>query len=192
MYSRGVSILWKYGATKLKIAEAGLIAADLLYGEGNLERHFANWKICGSIRRLCENVGDIDIVAIPKPESEYLFAEVGLNEYINRLDPEGRNASPDAKRFLLGDKIKRFWFRGIMIDIYMATEKTFETLMLIRTGSREHNVRLTTLAMSKNMKLKAGGEGLVARNNEAFIYEDTEDGILMKLLGRVPPPDQRN
>ncbi len=176
----------------MKLEEAGLIAGDLLYGEGNLERHFTNWKICGSIRRLCENVGDIDIVAILKPESEYLFGEPSLNKCISWLHQPDRDTSPDDKQFLLGDKIKRFQYRGIMIDIYLATEETFETLILIRTGSREHNIRLTTLAMSKSMKLKAGGEGLVARNNEAFIYESTEDGILMKLLGRVPPPEQRN
>ena len=79
-----------------------------------------------------------------------------------------------------------------MIDLYLATEKTFGTLVLIRTGSAEHNVRLTTLAMGQSMKLKANGDGLVDRNNEKMVFENTEEGILMKLLGRVPPPEQRN
>ncbi|HII36249.1 MAG TPA: hypothetical protein HA319_04280 [Nitrosopumilaceae archaeon] len=78
-----------------------------------------------------------------------------------------------------------------MIDLYLANEQTFQTLVLIRTGSAEHNVRLTTIAKYKNMKLKADGKGLVDRNDESIIYENTEDGILQRLLGNVPVPEKR-
>lgn len=177
----------------MKRTEAEEICQDLIMGRGELARQFKRWTVCGSIRRLCENVGDIDIVAI---EEQGGFGEPTLSQKINLLDLKGPSEAKQSwrptGRFLAGPAIKRFQYRGIMIDLYLATEKTFETLVLIRTGSKEHNIRLTRLAMSKGMKLKAGGEGLVARNNEAFIYEDTEDGILMKLLGRIPPPEQRN
>ena len=178
----------------MKLADAELICGDLLFGVGGLSMSFKTWKVCGSIRRRCENVHDIDIVAI---ENFGEFGEITLAQRINQIDPTGNHESKElgrqcVVRYLNGASIKRFKFRDIMIDLYLANEKTFETLVLIRTGSKEHNIRLTKLAMAKNMKLKAGGEGLVARNNEAFVYEDTEDGILIKLLGSVVPVEQRN
>lgn len=177
----------------MKLQEAKDIAIELISPDTHLiVNHFKKMVICGSIRRKMENVHDIDIVAIQKPEHEYAFSEESLNSSISKLDPTGVSSPSEEKRFLLGDKIKRFMFKGIMVDLYLATEKTFETLVLIRTGSKEHNIRLTTLAMGKNMKLKAGGEGLVDRENESMIYEDTENGILTRLLGRVPTPEERN
>lgn len=159
--------------------------------------HFIRYEICGSIRRKKPEVNDIDIVAIKKDESLYNFGEWSLDDTIQYLDPKGLEESKQlgkrgAERFLLGDKIKRFRYKDIMIDLYLANERTFETLILIRTGSKEHNVRLTTLAIGKGMKLKASGEGLVDRENEKMVYEDTENGILMRLLGRIPPPEKRD
>jgi len=178
----------------MQLKQAELICRDLLIGKGQLVTHFAKYSVCGSIRRLCENVGDIDIVAIEEPNK---FGEPSLLQRINLIDPTGRHESQKLGkqapgRFLDGPNIKRFKYKGIMIDLYLATEKTFGTLKLIRTGSKAHNIRLTTLAMDKNMKLKASGAGLVARSQESFVFENTEDGILNKLLGKVPPPNQRN
>lgn len=176
------------------LQDAKDIAADLLTGGGELAKHFRQWKICGSIRREKSVVKDIDIVAIPKPNNSYKFGEKDLDSYIKDLDPEGRTLPKDIKRFLLGPKIKRFLYKGIMIDLYMANEDTFSTLCLIRTGSAEHNVTLTTLARGKGMKLFADGTGLCnidANDHIINIVAATEDEILMNLLGHIPLPQSR-
>jgi DNA polymerase/3'-5' exonuclease PolX len=87
----------------------------------------------------------------------------------------------------------------MMIDLYLADETTYETLVLIRTGSKDHNIRLTTLSKGKGWKLKASGAGLVRTNGKEGkdeeileVIDRTEDGILQKLLGRVPKPEERN
>lgn len=177
----------------MKREDALTICRDLLMNSGHLALHFEKYMVCGSIRRMKESVNDIDIVAIPKPDGKYQFGEPSLTDDIKRLDPVGAKLEKAyAARFLNGDKIKRFQYDGIMIDLYLATEKTFGTLVLIRTGSTEHNIRLTTLAMGQGRKLKASGKGLVDRYNEDMIFENTEDGILRNLLGRVPLPEQRD
>jgi DNA polymerase/3'-5' exonuclease PolX len=186
----------------MKLQDAESIAQDLLTGNGQLASHFEKWTVCGSIRRKKSEVNDIDIVAIEKPHTRYQFGEPTISQRIKRLDPTGESEAKamgkqGAARFLDGDKIKRFQYRGMMIDLYLADEKTYGTLVLIRTGSKDHNVRLTTLAMGKGWKLFASGQGLcrVGKTNRDMILEvidSTEDGILLKLLGRVPKPEERN
>lgn len=178
----------------MNLKDAENIAHDLLLGGPELANHFRQWKICGSIRRKRPYVNDIDIVAIPKPENSYKFGELSLDAQIKDLDPEGRNYPKENKRFLLGPKIKRFFYKQIMIDIYIANEETFSTLCLIRTGSERHNIALTQIARGKGMKLFADGTGLCnvdAGDKIINIVSADEGEILQNLLGRVPTPEER-
>lgn len=178
----------------MELKEAQTIADELIK---ELSTHFKKWLVCGSIRRRKEIVKDIDIVAIPKPESEYEFGEISLSRQVELLDPLG-GKTKDVARFLNGPAIKRFQFKGISIDLYLANEFTFETLVLIRTGSTEHNVRLTKIARNKGLKLFASGKGLCVIKGGIYepeeiikTVENTEKGILMNLLGKIPEPQER-
>lgn len=163
-----------------------------------LNSHFIRYQICGSLRRKKPTVGDIDIVAIPK--SECNFGEENLSNLISRLDPEGNEVAKSlgksgAKRFLNGSLIKRFKFKEISVDIYLADENTFGTLILIRTGSKEHNIKLTRIARRKGMKLFASGKGLCVvdeKDNITKIITTDENEILSILLGYIPEPTARN
>jgi hypothetical protein len=143
-------------------------------------------------------VGDIDIVAIPK--LSYELDEESLSDVIYRIDPEGNRIAKSlgrsgAKRFLNGDLVKRFQFKGISIDLYLADETTFGTLTLIRTGSKEHNIKLTKIARSKGLKLFANGKGLCQvddKDNMIKIINANEDEILSILLNCIPKPKDRD
>jgi len=190
----------------LRYKDALEIANELCNEQnGKLIQHFTQWVVCGSIRRVKEFVNDIDIVAIQKSESEYNFGEISLEDHIKALDPGGSQIAKSmdksgAKRFLNGSKIKRFRYREIIIDLYLADEKTFETIKLVRTGSTKHNIRLVKLARQKGLKLKVSGKGLCKIKGGIYnsepeeiieIVENTEDGILQYLLGRIPAPEER-
>jgi len=173
----------------LKLEDAEEIAGDVLKELGS---HIYLAEVCGSIRRQKELVHDIDIVMIPNDESLYAFGDEALEATIIRIG---------SSTIKLGNAIKSFFYKGIQVELYIATKENFECLRLIRTGSTEHNIRLTSLARGKDLKLYASGKGLCRikggiYNNEPEeimeVVEHTEDGILMNLLGRVPGPEERN
>lgn len=124
--------------------------------------------IVGSVRRNVPEVHDIDLVVIPKAKP-FLFT------------------MPAKMR---GEKIIRIAYKGIDIDIYIADEKTYEVLKLIRTGSAEHNIKLCSEAKKRGWQLKANGEGLIDLKTGETI-DNTEEGILTRLLGKYIEPERR-
>ena len=178
----------------LEFAQADKILLDLL---PKLANHADKLTVCGSFRRKKKFLNDIDIVMILK--SNYSFGEPTLGDTILRIDPNGpieakNRGKSGVSRFLNGDSIKRFYYQGVMIDIYIANPQNYSCLCLIRTGSTLHNIKLTQLAIKKGMKLFASGEGLWkvdSSGNKISQVASTEDEILQELLGKVIPPEAR-
>lgn len=136
-------------------------------------------EIAGSVRRRKPTVNDIDIVLIEKLSAWLILSS--LIATIGRIE-------------LNGDKIKRLWYgdkqSGIAIDIYIATPATWATLLLIRTGSKESNIRLATIAKRQGWHLKASGDGLFNEKGER-IAGDTEESIYQALgIPYQEPPDR--
>jgi len=128
-----------------------------------LEPFCSRIVIAGSIRRQKPEVKDIDIVLIPSDP-------LGLNAALKSL----------GRMEMGGDKLRRFSFVGTQVDIYFATEDNWATLLLIRTGSKESNMKLCSLAKSRGWKLCAGGEGLFNQRGER-IAGDSEESIYQAL-----------
>ena len=148
----------------MKIEEARLIAEEV---RQTLSPYCDRIEIAGSIRRGKPIVKDIDIVLIEKPQAVLI-----INAALSSIGSIDMN----------GSKIKRLWHgdreTGISIDIYLATPATWATLLLIRTGSKENNIRLCSLARRLGLQLKANGDGLfnqsgqrLAGDSEQSIYE---------------------
>jgi DNA polymerase (family 10) len=134
-------------------------------------------EIAGSIRREKPNVHDIDIVLIEKPESALIIPSTLASIGTITLN---------------GSKIKRLHYgeASIDIDIYIATPASWSTLLLIRTGSKENNIRLAMAAMRKGWQLKANGDGLFNEQDER-IAGDTEQSIYQALGIPYQEPQKR-
>jgi len=74
------------------------------------------------------------------------------------------------------------------VDFYRAKPSTFGILLLVRTGSAEHNVWLAGCAISKGMRIKYS-EGLI-KDNKAIAGE-TEKGVFETLGLPYPLPSER-
>lgn len=102
--------------------------------------------VAGSLRRRRPDVHDIDLVLIPRDR-------VALQ--IQVLEIYGRKPEKMGEHYLM---LKSF--DGIQVDLYLATPETWATLLLIRTGSKAHNIQLAQRARAKGYRLKANGEGI--------------------------------
>lgn len=149
-------------------------------GEGiiaQLKETCSRIEIAGSVRRRKPFVRDIDIVCLPANQGQFLTAL----QLIGRFK-------------LAGEKIIRVPLRqGVTLDIYVATEKTWATLLLIRTGSAGHNRKLCALALSKGMKLHADGTGLfrLTQGGEVPVASESEEAIFNALGLTYLRPEHR-
>ena len=116
-------------------------------------------EVAGSIRRKKSEVHDVDIVLIPKP--------LLWHRIIAALQ-----RAMDAKILKRGDSIAQLLIRDVNVDLYVTSEQTWEALLLIRTGSAEHNIKLSQIALRKGMKLThkglTKGGKVIASEKEIF------------------------
>ncbi|MBA7700937.1 hypothetical protein ES703_109663 [subsurface metagenome] len=130
-------------------------------------------EVVGSIRRKRPQVNDIDLVLVPRDRD-------ALDHRLMQL----------GKLKMSGLKIARIQMEEITLDVYYATPETWATLLLIRTGSKENNIRLATLAKKKAWHLAASGDGLFNERGQR-IAGDTEESIYEALGLRYEEPWER-
>lgn len=146
----------------MELEDAKQIYADV---EAIVGPYCEKIAVAGSVRRQRRFVNDIDIVAIPKMGT--------LRGTLPMLFDMVSSA-------LNGPKMARLRYKGAQIDIYYATEETWATMLLIRTGSKESNIRLCSIAQGRSWKLHANGDGLFDSGGQR-IAGDTEESIFRAL-----------
>jgi DNA polymerase/3'-5' exonuclease PolX len=142
----------------MELAYAQKLAEQIIE---QIRPHCERIEAAGSIRRKKSEVRDIDLVLIPKPLLWYRII-VSLQ----------RNM--DAKVVKRGDSIAQLTIRDVTVDLYSATEQTWGALLLIRTGSAEHNIKLSKRALGMGMKLTHSGltkNGKVIASIEKEVFE---------------------
>lgn len=131
-------------------------------------------EIAGSIRRQNPSPKDIDLVLIP--EDRYAIDRILME--LGQIKMGGL-------------KIARVMMDSISLDVYYATPETWATLLLIRTGSSQNNIRLATLAKKRGWHLHASGHGLFNGNGQR-IAGDTEESIYEALGIPYQRPEERD
>lgn len=139
-----------------------------------LSPHCRRIEVAGSVRRGKYQVKDIDFVLIPSDAW-------ALHQAIALL----------GNKKMGGEKLQRIQINDVQLDFYFATDKTWATLLLIRTGSAANNIRLCSAAKKRGWHLAASGDGLFDENGTR-IAGDTEESIYQALGLKYQPPAQRN
>jgi DNA polymerase/3'-5' exonuclease PolX len=174
-------------ATKIFSAQIALAVARRVVTE--LKPACERIEIAGSLRRRNHTVHDIDIVLVPRnaPEKFSLGGLTVLDGVISQLVSRGSLTPVRGK-----EKIKVFVASktGIPMDIYIAGPETWATLLLIRTGSKEHNIKLAQRARELGMKLRASGDGIENGNGD-LLRVDAEEDIFRLLELPYLRPEER-
>jgi len=154
----------------MQLARAQKIAEEI---QKRLSPYCSRIQVAGSVRRKKPWVNDIDFVLIPSDPWNLQHEIAGMGQVK-----------------MSGTKITRVMVGSVQVDFYFATEETWATLLLIRTGSAENNIKLCSLAKKKGWHLAASGEGLFNENSQR-IAGDTEQSIYEALELPYQEPERR-
>ena len=131
--------------------------------------------IAGSARRMKETVGDLDILAISKREKEVMDFFVGMKEVEQAIV---KGPTKTTVRLNI----------GITCDLRVIEPKSFGAAVQYFTGSKDHNIKVRTIAIKKGYKLNE--YGLFDRHDK-LISSRSEDVIYEKLGMQIMPPEMR-
>jgi DNA polymerase (family 10) len=134
----------------------------------------------GSLRRMKETVGDVDILAIAKNSKAVMDAFTKMPD-VSQILAKG----PTRSAVLLS------WGpHTVQADVRVLEERSFGAALQYFTGSKEHNIRLRQLAIHKGWKLNEYG---IFDKNDRFITGRTEEDVYSKLgLPYIEPELREN
>jgi DNA polymerase (family 10) len=135
-------------------------------------------NIAGSLRRMKETIGDVDILASSNHPDDVM-------EYFIKY--------PDVDRVLLKGSTKTsvLLYDNLQVDLRVVKKESYGAALQYFTGSKEHNVAMRSLAIKKDFKLNE--YGLFDKETETYIVGKTEEEIYNKLdLDYIEPELREN
>ncbi len=128
-------------------------------------------EIAGSFRRMKETIGDIDILATSKNHKEAINSFCRLDD-VKDVIAEGETK---ASVMLVSD---------LQADIRVVNEASFGACLQYFTGSKEHNVKLRSIAKSQGLKINEYG---VFKDDIMIAGKDEYDVYKILNLQWIPP-----
>lgn len=168
----GLGFLKSTGGRKL--LSEGLRRAEEVTAAMKKSGTVKEFDACGSVRRRKETIGDLDFICTAT-DAERAIAAFKKLPQVKKVLEEGEN------RIFV-----RFNF-NMDGDLLVLKPEEYGSALVHFTGSKEHNIKIRSLAVKKKMKLSEfglfKGKKRVAGKTEASIY---------KALGmQTPPPEMR-
>ncbi len=128
----------------------------------------------GSLRRMRETVGDIDVLATAE-DSAPLMAALTELPYVAEVIASGPTKTSVRTT------------GGVQVDLRVVPEEDWGAALVYFTGSKAHNIRLRTMAVRAGLKLSE--YGLFEVDGGAKVVSESEDEVYAALgLPWIPPP----
>ncbi|MBB5867674.1 DNA polymerase (family 10) [Allocatelliglobosispora scoriae] len=129
----------------------------------------------GSLRRMRETIGDVDILAAAEDSTGLMDAFVGLPgvaEVIVRGPKKTSVRMADA---------------NLQVDLRVVPPGAWGAALVYFTGSQAHNIRLREMAIRQSLKLSE--YGLFQAEDGSLVASETEEQVYEQLgLPWIPPP----
>jgi len=168
---RGIEQLQEHGErTRVDIALS--LAEELIAGLTRCTA-IAALTYAGSLRRMCETVGDIDILAASEEVETVMQA-------FDDLPMVGRTlARGDTKMSVIT-------LKGLQVDLRVVPHDAWGAALIYFTGSKAHNIKIREMAVKRGWKLSE--YGLFSTKTNKRIAARTEEEVYAKLdLPWIPP-----
>lgn len=157
-------------------------------------------EIVGSIRRVKEEVGDAELLFIPRrttrqadmfSEETFDCADEFLNRQLAACALSKRVGERGTTSWGLANKLAVHVASGMPVDLFATTLENWWVSLVVRTGSKETNLRLTTGARARNRTLNAYGCGVTDIQTGEILPAFSEEDVFA--LCGVPflPPERR-
>lgn len=161
---RGIQLMEKTsGRALLNVAdEDGKSYVDYLKKCDKIKR----LSIAGSLRRKKETIGDLDILASSDHPNEVMDYFVKYND-VQRILMKGITKTS----IVLNDNLQ--------VDLRVVKDESFGAALQYFTGSKEHNVKMRSIAIKKGFKLNE--YGLFDKKTDKYIVGKNEEEIYKKL-----------
>jgi len=159
---------------RMLISQATPIANELADKLRSL-KEVEKLEVVGSFKRRKETVGDLDILVVSKKPEKVM-------DYFTKIEKGVKVLAkgPSKSSIKLGS--------GLQVDLRVFDESSYGAAMLYFTGSKDHNIALRKLAMSKGYKLSEYGLFRVSRS----VAGKSEEEVYKKLgLKQWIPPELR-
>lgn len=132
--------------------------------------------VAGSLRRCRETIGDIDLLATSN-DPEKVF------DAFSRL--------PGVREMRLRGETKEtvIFEPGVQIDVRVVPPESYGAALQYFTGSKDHNIRLRTLARDRGLKINEYG---VTRGEERLAGRTEEEVYAVLELPYIPPEIREN
>jgi DNA polymerase (family 10) len=129
--------------------------------------------LAGSLRRMKDTIGDIDLLAISTAPAKVMHAFVGLPQVAEVLERGATKASIRHRE-------------GIQVDIRVVEPACFGAALAYFTGSKQHNIRIREMAVRKGLKISE--YGVFADADGRRVAGETEEDVYAAIgLPWIPP-----
>jgi len=155
---QGIEILGKL-TDRLLITEALPIAEDIVKKLTEL-KETKKVDYVGSLRRMKDTIGDIDIVATSSEPKKVIDQFVQMS-FVDHIVTQGETKSTIIHR------------QGVQIDLEIVPSEEYGSLLQHFTGSKDHNVALRTYAQTQNKSVSEHG----IKYSGSLHQFDTESGV---------------
>ncbi len=167
----GIALL-RSGAGRVLISDATAVAEEIVAAmravPGCVQADYA-----GSLRRMRETIGDVDILTAAKDSAPLMAAFVAL-PLVGDVIASGPTKTSIRTR------------DGLQVDLRVVPPEAWGAALQYFTGSKAHNIRVREIAVRR--KLKLSEYGLFRVEDDTLVVSATEEEVYRRLdLPWIPP-----
>jgi DNA polymerase (family 10) len=167
--------------------ERALVVAEQILSELDACDAVLRCSCVGSLRRMCDTVGDIDLVAASEYPDEVLKAFLSL-QHAHRIL---KNPKAGATKAAIANA------EGIQIELTVVSPGAYAAALVSKSGTKAHNIRVRKIALWRGYRFAWRPRRVVeywlcllTTGARAFTErEETEENIYQRLgMQWIPPP----